>query len=83
MTSGGGGGIESDDARLPGEVDSETSPLLEDAQHWLSVYQELLTFKRSLVQSSELERMENRHRFWQERVRQLQELTPGSARPGP
>ncbi len=65
--------------RLPGEVDSETSPLLEDAEHWLSVYQELLTFKRTLVRTAELERLENRHRFWQERVRQLQELASGSA----
>ncbi len=66
------------DDRLPGEMDSETSPLLEDAQHWLSVYQELLTFRRTLVPTAELERLENRHRFWQERVRQL-----GSVRPGP
>lgn len=82
--------------RLPGESDSETSPLLEDAQHWLTVYQELLTFKRTLLRTAEihkegaagavveevsgdqvvlqaeLERLENRHRFWQDRTRLLQ-----------
>jgi len=40
--------------RLPGEVDSERSPLLEDAQHWLQVYAELLTFKRTLLRTAEV-----------------------------
>jgi len=40
--------------RLPGEVDSESSPLLEDAQHWLQVYRELLTFKRTLLRTAEI-----------------------------
>ena len=42
------------DHRLPGERESETSPLLEDAQHWLQVYAELLTFKRTLLQTAEV-----------------------------
>jgi hypothetical protein len=82
--------------RLPGEVDSERSPLLEDAQHWLRVYSELLTFKRTLLRtaevheegapdtvgtevtgdqallSTELDRLEQRHRFWERRARELQ-----------
>jgi hypothetical protein len=81
--------------RLPGEVDSERSPLLEDAQHWLQVYLELLTFKRTLLRTAEvhkegapdpvvsevstdqtllraeLARLEQRHRFWQERAQEL------------
>ncbi len=84
------------DHRLPGERESETSPLLEDAQHWLHVYSELLTFKRTLLQTaeihkedapaavvtevtndqillqSELERLLERHDFWQDRVARLQ-----------
>jgi hypothetical protein len=84
--------------RLPGEVDSERSPLLEDAQHWLQVYRELLTFKRTLLRTAEvhkegaadavatevsgdqallraeLERLEQRHDFWERRA---QELQPG------
>src|SRR5437867_13218155 len=40
--------------RLPGELDSETSPLLEDAQHWLQVYAELLAFKRTLLRTAEV-----------------------------
>jgi hypothetical protein len=40
--------------RLPGEVDSERSPLLEDAQHWLQVYRELLTFKRTLLRTADI-----------------------------
>jgi hypothetical protein len=40
--------------RLPGEVDSERSPLLEDAQHWLQVYAELLSFKRTLLRTAEV-----------------------------
>jgi hypothetical protein len=40
--------------RLPGEVDSERSPMLEDAQHWLHVYAELLTFKRTLLRTAEV-----------------------------
>jgi hypothetical protein len=83
--------------RLPGEADSEASLLLEDAQHWQQVYNELLGFKRTLLRTaevhkegaaqavieevsndqilltSELERLERRHRFWQERVQQLQD----------
>lgn len=40
--------------RLPGEEDSEGSPLLEDAMHWQRVYQELLTFKRTLIKTAEV-----------------------------
>jgi hypothetical protein len=40
--------------RLPGEIDSESSPLLEDAEHWLHVYRELLTFKRTLLRTAEI-----------------------------
>jgi hypothetical protein len=40
--------------RLPGERDSETSPLLEDARHWLQVYEELLVFKRTLLRTAEI-----------------------------
>jgi hypothetical protein len=40
--------------RLPGEVDSESSPLLEDAEHWLQVYRELLAFKRTLLRTAEI-----------------------------
>ena len=82
--------------RLPGEVDSERSPLLEDAQHWLQVYLELLTFKRTLLRTAEvhkegapdavvtevssdqtlllaeLDRLEQRHRFWERRALDLQ-----------
>jgi len=82
--------------RLPGEVDSESSPLLEDAEHWLQVYRELLTFKRTLLRTAEvhkegasepvvaevsedqkmlraeLDRLEQRHSFWQGRARELQ-----------
>jgi hypothetical protein len=82
--------------RLPGEVDSERSPLLEDAQHWLQVYRELLTFKRTLLRTAdvhkerapdevarevsgdqallraELERLEQRHTFWERRAQELQ-----------
>ena len=85
------------DHRLPGERDSEASPLLEDAQHWLQVYAELLSFKRTLLRTaevhkdrapdqvanevtndevllrSELDRLERRHRFWEQRARELQE----------
>lgn len=81
--------------RLPGEVDSERSPLLEDAQHWLQVYAELLTFKRTLLRTAEvhkegapqavvsevsgdqavlraeLDRLEQRHRFWEHRAHEL------------
>jgi hypothetical protein len=41
--------------RLPGEVDSEGSPLLEDAQHWLQVYAELLMFKRTLLRTGDVQ----------------------------
>lgn len=82
--------------RLPGEVDSERSPLLEDAQHWLLVYRELLTFKRTLLRTAEvhkdgaseavatevsgdqtllraeLDRLEQRHHFWERRAQELQ-----------
>jgi hypothetical protein len=39
---------------LPGEADSESSPLLADAEHWHQVYAELLTFKRTLLRTAEL-----------------------------
>jgi hypothetical protein len=42
------------DHRLPGERDSESSPLLEDAEHWLRVYAELLAFKRTLLRTAEV-----------------------------
>jgi len=82
--------------RLPGEIDSETSPLLEDAQHWLQVYRELLTFKRTMLRTAEvhkegapepvvdevhndqvllraeLNRLEQRQRFWEMRLQELQ-----------
>jgi len=82
--------------RLPGELDSERSPLLEDAQHWLQVYAELLTFKRTLLRTAEvhkegapdavvaevsgdqallraeLDRLEQRHQFWERRAQELQ-----------
>jgi hypothetical protein len=85
------------DHRLPGEEESELSSLIEDAVHWQRVYEELLTFKRTLLRTaevhkkedapepvahevasdqivlhSEMLRLERRHRFWQERVRELQ-----------
>ena len=83
------------DHRLPGERDSEASPLVEDARHWRQVYAELLAFKRTLLRTaevhkerapdevveevnndqvllrSELARLERRHRFWQQRAREL------------
>lgn len=83
------------DHRLPGERESEGSQLVDDAEHWRSVYQELLTFKRTLLSTAEvhkedapapvaeevsndqvllrweLERLERRHDFWQQRVRSL------------
>lgn len=83
------------DHRMPGERESEGSQLVDDAEHWRSVYQELLNFKRTLLSTaeihkegaptpvaeevsndqvllrSELERLERRHEFWQERVRSL------------
>jgi hypothetical protein len=37
--------------RLPGEEDSEGSPLVEDAMHWQRVYEELLAFKRTLIKT--------------------------------
>ncbi len=40
--------------RLPGEVESEGSPLLEDAIHWKRVYEELLAFKRTLLRTAEV-----------------------------
>jgi len=91
------GDLTDPDYRLPGEEDSEGSPLLEDAQHWLQVYAELLAFKRTLLRTAavhkegapepvvqevsgdeallraELERLERRHRFWQDRALELQE----------
>jgi len=100
MESGEVGGIAErmldSDHRLPGEVDSERSPLLEDAQHWREVYRELLTFKRTLLRTAEvheegaadavvaevssdqtlllaeLDRLEQRHRFWERRAQELQ-----------
>lgn len=81
--------------RLPGEEEAETSTLVEDAVHWLHVYDELLSFKRTLLKTAEvhkedtadavaheissdqvvleteLRRLEQRHQFWQERLRQL------------
>jgi hypothetical protein len=72
--------------RLPGEEDSESSPLLEDAEHWLQVYRELLAFKRTLLRTTvvvdagddpaplhaELDRLELRRSFWERRARELQ-----------
>src|SRR5262245_36856638 len=87
------------DHRLPGEEESELSLLVEDAVHWQRVYEELLTFKRTLLRTvevhkedapepvvhevandqlvlhSEMRRLERRHQFWQERVRELQAQT--------
>lgn len=69
-----------EEIRLPGEEESEQSPLLEDAQHWEQVYAELITFKRNLlgatvddraVLETDLKRLEGRHRYWQERSKQL------------
>jgi hypothetical protein len=40
--------------RLPGEVESEASFLLEDAVHWQRVYEELLAFKRTLLRTAEV-----------------------------
>ena len=40
--------------RLPGEQESESSPLLEDAVHWQRVYEELLAFKRTLLRTAEV-----------------------------
>ena len=42
------------DHRLPGERESEGSQLVDDAEHWRSVYQELLTFKRTLLSTAEV-----------------------------
>jgi hypothetical protein len=100
MESGDDGAIAGElmnpEHRLPGETDSESSPLLEDAQHWLQVYRELLTFKRTLLRTAEihkegapeaviaevnddqallraeLDRLEQRHSFWERRAQQLQ-----------
>jgi hypothetical protein len=38
--------------RLPGEAESEDSPLVDDAVHWQRVYQELLAFKRTLLRTA-------------------------------
>lgn len=89
------GDLTNPDHRLPGEQDSEASTLLEDAEHWVQVYAELLAFKRTLLRTaevhkeqapdevveevsndqvllrSELDRLERRHRFWQQRAREL------------
>jgi hypothetical protein len=40
--------------RLPGEEESEGSPLLDDAMHWQRVYEELLAFKRTLIRTVEV-----------------------------
>jgi hypothetical protein len=40
--------------RLPGERESETSPLLEDALHWKQVYVELLMFRRTLPRAADV-----------------------------
>src|SRR5262245_37502739 len=90
------GSLVDPDHRLPGEEESEESPLVEDAVHWQQVYEELLAFKRTLVRTadvhmedapepvvsevasdqvvllSELRRLERRHQFWRDRVRELQ-----------
>jgi hypothetical protein len=42
------------DHRLPGERESESSQLLEDAQHWLRVYTELVAFKHTLLRTAEI-----------------------------
>jgi hypothetical protein len=71
--------------RLPGEEESQDSPLLEDALHWRRVYEELLTLERTLLRTeethgtgagrhppeSELRRLERRRGFWDQRVREL------------
>ncbi|HKF78347.1 MAG TPA: hypothetical protein VKF59_19555 [Candidatus Dormibacteraeota bacterium] len=71
--------------KLPGEEESEGSPLLEDALHWQRVYEELLTLERTLLRTeeadgtgagrhpleSELRRLERRRGFWEQRVREL------------
>ena len=93
------GGLVDPDRRLPGEEESELSSLIEDAVHWQRVYEELLTFKRTLLRTvgvhredapepvlhevagdqvvihSEMHRLERRHRFWRDRVRELQAET--------
>jgi hypothetical protein len=48
------GDLTDPDHRLPGEVESEASPLLEDAVHWQRVYEELLAFKRTLLRTAEV-----------------------------
>jgi hypothetical protein len=48
------GDLTNPEHRLPGEEESESSPLLEDAQHWLQVYAELLSFKRTLIRTAEV-----------------------------
>jgi hypothetical protein len=40
------------DRRLPGEEASEASDLVEDAVHWQLVYSELLSFKRTLLNTA-------------------------------
>jgi hypothetical protein len=35
--------------RLPGEEESESSPIAADARHWADVYEELMSFKRNLL----------------------------------
>jgi hypothetical protein len=35
--------------RLPGEEESESSPIAADARHWADVYEELMSFKRHLL----------------------------------
>ncbi len=47
--------------RLPGEEESEQSPLLEDAQHWEQVYAELVGFKRDLLDAMEGQREQTDH----------------------
>lgn len=50
------------DHRLPGEEESEQSPLLDDAMHWERVYAELVGFKRDILEALESKQEEtDRH----------------------
>lgn len=63
MTSG------PDDGLLPGELPD--SGYREDAEHWLSVYSELLCLATELGLTSHAERYGRRLRFWQARLQEL------------
>ncbi len=49
------GGLVDTEHRLPGERESESSPLLEDAEHWLQVYAELANLQRTLLGTAKIE----------------------------